>query len=184
MNRRERRRLAKLEKPTARRRAAGDDIDALLTEAVDHQMAGNAGEATKICRSILDTTPDHAVACDMLGVLLAQSGQPEEAVDYLAKAAELEADDPRYHNNLANVMSMLERYEESAASFRSSLDLRPDSAPTCNSYGAVLKQLGRLDEAEAQYRRAIELDPDFTVAHDNLATVLSDQGRTEETAES
>ena len=180
MNRRERRRQAKL---SAKRSPTGV-VDARFQAAQALQAAGRLGEAEALCRGIIADHPDHADAYGLLGVVLALGGGNTEAAAALERAIVLAPAVAAYHNNLGNVLSSLGHGAKAVAAYRSALALRPDDAQALNNLGTVLKAMGRLADARDAYERALTLRPDYAEAHSNYGNVLLDLGRVQEAAES
>jgi tetratricopeptide (TPR) repeat protein len=80
------------------------------------------------------------------------------------------------HNNYANVLSDLGKFDQAIEQFNKSLKLRPNSAPVHNNLGNTLCKLGRIDEAIEHCSKAVKLEPDFSEAHYNLAIALAEKG--------
>ena len=57
-----------------------------IAEAIAHHQAGRLAEAEALYRKVLATTPDHPSALHMLGVLAAQVGRNDVAVELISKA--------------------------------------------------------------------------------------------------
>jgi tetratricopeptide (TPR) repeat protein len=73
--------------------------------------------------------PDHAAeAHTTLGILLDQSGQPQEAGPHFYEAVRLRPESPEAHNNLGAFLARQGKREEAAAQFTLSLKLKPDYA--------------------------------------------------------
>ena len=54
--------------------------------AIQHHRAGRLQDADHICRQILQEAPKHANALHLLGVITAQSGNHQSAVEYISRA--------------------------------------------------------------------------------------------------
>ena len=186
MNRRERRRQAKLRgkrPPTG----APATLDGRFQAALAHQAAGRQGEAEALLRDIIASHPgdaDAANAYDLLGVVLALGGRNTDAAASLERAIALAPAVAATHNNLGNVLSALGLGEEAVAAYGRALALRPDDAQTLNNLGTVLKAAGRLADARDAYERALALRPDYAEAHRNYGNVLLDLGLIKDATES
>ncbi len=181
-NRRERRRLAKLQK--SRRSVAAPppaaDTEALFNDAVAHQNEGRLEEAEILYRQVLGRDSNHADSLDQLGVILARTNRSADGARLIAKAVDLAPGEASYHNNLGIVLFHLGRPGEALECYRKALAREPDNAQALNNIGAALKALHRPDEAAVQYQRALAVHPDFAEAHSNYGNVLMDLGRVED----
>jgi tetratricopeptide (TPR) repeat protein len=112
----------------------------------------------------------------------------EESAAKWRQVLELSPEDEAAHRNLATVLLMTGRREESAAHFqkaaelklRAALEADPTSARGFNDLGVLLVQTGRAEEAMTQFRKAAELKPDFAAALANLGDSLARLGRLDE----
>jgi protein O-GlcNAc transferase len=112
------------------------------------------------------------------------AGRLAEAERCYRDALRLQAEDPRAHHGLANLLGRLDRLEEAAAHYREALRLRPDWAVAHYNLGHLLNRLGRVEDAADGYRRALRLKPEFPEALNNLAHILNRRARYEEAAQS
>ncbi|MBM3547110.1 MAG: tetratricopeptide repeat protein [Alphaproteobacteria bacterium] len=172
MNRAERRRLEKLGRRTS-------PLD-LLNDAARFHRAGQLAEAESRYRAFLDSSPGHAQALHLLGLVCHQSGRNKEAAEFIAEAEKRAPGDPDAPYNLGNCLMAEARLDEAADAFRRSLALRPRHAETLNNLGTTLQRLSRLEEAIEAYRGALDVEPDRPDALSNMAHALLTLGRSEE----
>ena len=144
--------------------------------AVQHYQAGRLQAAEQICRQILAVQPNHADAIHLLGVIAAQVGKCELAVEYIGRAIGLQGSVASFHNNLGEAYRALRRIPEAVACYRRALELKPDFAAAHYNLDVALTEQGELDQAVACYRRALDLKPDYAEAHLNLGNALREQG--------
>jgi predicted O-linked N-acetylglucosamine transferase (SPINDLY family) len=116
----------------------------------------------------------------MLGVLLAQTGKPDEGLELVRAANHLNPAAPSCHANIGMILAGQGKLEEAITSFRQALSLRPDSPETLSNLANALGALGRKDEAIDAYRKSIALNPNFFQAHSNLGTALCAADRPDE----
>ncbi len=157
-------------------------IPEALAIALQQHQAGRLAVAEQIYRQILAADPDHADALHLLGVVAAQAGKNEAALQYIGRAIARKENVPVFHHNLGEAHRALGQLAEAVVCYRRALELKPDYAEAHSSLGNVLKDQGRLDEAIAQLRRALELKPDLAEAHNNLGVAFKEQGRLAEAA--
>ncbi len=159
---------------------ASIDLQRLFARATEHHRAGRLKEAEAEYRRVLAAEPGHADSLHFLGLIAAQLGHSDIAIELIGNAIRIQPFMPDYHNNLGLALSAADRLEEAAQRFRDAIRLQPDLAEARNNLGNALKDLGRHDEAERAYRASLRLKPDFAAAHNNLGVVLAAAERLEE----
>lgn len=151
-----------------------------LQKAVFLHQRGQFDQAGILYRQVLAAQPEHADALHMLGVLEAQGGNPQKAVDLIQRAIAVTPDNPLAHNNCGNALQDLGRSAEALASYDRALALKPDYAQALDSRGNVLRALGRFDEAVASYDRVLTLVGNDPSVLNNRGAALSSLRRYEE----
>jgi transposase-like protein len=134
-------------------------VERTLATALRLQQAGRLDEAERGYRLILSAYPLHAQAMHLLGMIAAQRGKSEEAVELIGASVALEPNVAEAHYNLAVALQGLRRTEAAVAAYRRSLQLKPDVAGTHLELSTALQELGFTDEARAEVERALALDP-------------------------
>ncbi|MCP5114767.1 MAG: tetratricopeptide repeat protein, partial [bacterium] len=115
------------------------------------------------------------------GLVLAQTGKPDQAIGHFQKIIEVDTSSPEVYNNLGRALARVGRVDEAIAQFQKVLELDPNSAEAHNSLGTALVWKRRPDEAIPHLERALELNPGLTEAHQNLGDILHYlKGRTPE----
>lgn len=150
---------------------------------IELQTAFHAREyagAYRLAFEIVKKHPDFQFAWKILGVVLAQLGNPAAAEEPMRKSILLDPKDAQAHTNLSNVLSELGRLHEAEACCRTAIRLNPKLALAHNNLGNVLSALDRFPEAESCFRAAIQIDRKFAEAHCNLGNALIKQGRLDE----
>ena len=149
--------------------------------ALAHHRAGRLLQAEAIYREILASEPDRVDCIQLLGVALLQAGQPDKALDVVARAVELQPGNSLHHGNMAGALRALGRRDEAIASYRRALQLKPDSLDVHNQLGVLLGECGDLTGAEAHYRLVLRHPAGVDLnaarahvdAHFNLANLLA-----------
>ncbi|MGO9112448.1 MAG: tetratricopeptide repeat protein [Thermoguttaceae bacterium] len=147
--------------------------------AIQHHQAGRLQAAEQIYRQILAVEPDQPDALHLLGVIAAQVGKHEVAVEYIGRAITLKGN-AFFHNNLGEAYRALRRISEAVACYHLALNLKPDFAEAHSNLGIALRDQGKLDEAITCWRRALELKPGFADVHNSLGNALKGQGKLDE----
>jgi len=137
--------------------------------------------AAELCRRALGIDPRHAPALHLLGLIAAESGRPERAVDLFGEAIALDADAPDCATALGEALLAVQRPVDALASFRRALQLEPTSAEAHDGIGSALRALGHPDAALACHDAATSLParrPELAFVH--RAAALMELGRLDE----
>lgn len=149
-----------------------------IDDAIRHHEAGRLGEAERLYRSMLDSEPRHPDALHLLGVLLTQVGEYDQAVEKIQAALDVNRDSAQFQSSLAQVYFRTGKFAEAIQALERVVALQPDSFQAFSDLGAALQESGALDRAIEAYRRSIELNPSLAIVHFNLGTALKQQGGT------
>jgi hypothetical protein len=147
-------------------------VDSALQSAIEHHQAGRLAEAETIYRQILLHQPNHADALHLLGVATLQFDRPDEALELISKAIEINPTAAEYQNNLGNVLVRMDRYDQAVGAFGRAVDLRPDYPKALSNLGNALRATGQHEAALAAFRRTLALSPGYSEGHWNLALSL------------
>ena len=117
----------------------------------------------------------------LLGDLLRNLGQPNEAIEVLQAFLYEKFDAPvkhrrdfaKVHNLLGMLLSSMGRMNEALNSYRISIEFDPESAEVHSNFGADLLNCGILDEAIAHLETAISLKPEMHGMLSNKLFALS-----------
>jgi predicted O-linked N-acetylglucosamine transferase (SPINDLY family) len=151
-----------------------------LEAGMSHHRAGRLAEADTIYHQILTLQPDHAGALHLSGLIAAQRGSDDEAIDLIGRAIRLKPDYAQAHSNLGNSLSRKGRLDEAISAYERAIKLKPDLAIAHCNLAAALKDRGQLDESIAASRRAIQLNPNSAEAYNNLGNAQSKKGEFEQ----
>ncbi len=144
-----------------------------------HQQ-GKLTDAERIYVEVLQQQPNHFDALHLLGVIAAQTKQPERGIELIKKAIGLNAKVAAAHNNLGNALRDLKRTEEALASYDRAIAIKPDDAEAYSNRGITLLELKRHEEALASFDKTIALKPDYAEAYNHRGNALRNLKRTEE----
>ena len=103
-----------------------------------------------------------------MGVLLALSGRPQDAVPYFTKVLELQPQNVDALTNLGMAFAMQGKLDDATTRFRQALALEPDHTGALYDLACTLDQQGKKDEAAAQYEALLRITPDDALARNAL----------------
>lgn len=162
-------------------------LQALYEEAVRNHRRGELTTAEQLYRELLSAAPASFAARHMLGVLKAQQGATEEALELLTMALAQKPDVPDALFNYGNVLKGAGRRDEALAAYDRALQARPDypaaraaRAELRNLRGNELREAGRPEEALASYEGALADVSAYPDALNNRAVAQWSMGRSDE----
>jgi predicted O-linked N-acetylglucosamine transferase (SPINDLY family) len=149
----------------------------VLSAALGHHQAGRLGEAEQLYRQVLALDSRHFDSLHLLGVIAAQRGRHDLAIEQIGAAIAINALAPEAHNNLGIALRRQGRLDEAMSSYERALALKPDFAAAYSNLGNVLSDRHRLDEAMRCFLRALALKPDDAETLTNLGVALQRQSK-------
>jgi predicted O-linked N-acetylglucosamine transferase (SPINDLY family) len=111
---------------------------------------------------LLARQPNHLIAINERGAVLAEMKQYAPAIAAFQNAISLNPSFADAHINLGNAFGALERDDDAAAAFSRGLALSPQSAPAWLGLGNVLRKRRAFDDALAAFDKALALQPDLS----------------------
>lgn len=147
---------------------------ALFEQGLAHHQAGRLAEAEQAYRQALKLNPRHADSLHLWGVIAAQGGHPDMAVERISKAIAINSRSDSYHCNLGLSLASLGRLDAAEAAYRRALSLNPRSHEAWNNLGLALREAGKLAEAVQCFRQAAEAAPQAPESLNNLGLTLMD----------
>jgi tetratricopeptide (TPR) repeat protein len=157
-------------------------IDSHLQHGKRLHGAGRLAEASAVYRQVLSAQPTHADTLHMMGVLLLQTGEPTQALEWIERAIGIRGTAPEFHVHHAHALLVLGRAAEAAEACRIALRLRRGNAEAHQTLGHALSDAGDYAGALAAYESAARLKPDLPDLLNNLGTALHHANRLEEAA--
>jgi tetratricopeptide (TPR) repeat protein len=160
------------------------ESDDALLNAVGFHQGGNLAEAWRLYQQILAREPGHAPTLNCAGLLLRQTGQFEQALDYLRRAIAGRATEAAYHANLGEAYRGLGKLHQGIDCYLEAVRLAPQEFATHFYLATLYEQAQMPAEAAASFQRALDLRPDVAAAHHGLGRVHRAAGRLAEAAAS
>jgi tetratricopeptide (TPR) repeat protein/SAM-dependent methyltransferase len=186
VNRKERRAARKQGKGgfgPAQRAGAGAVSADLFASALAQYRAGRLDETERLCRDVLMFDRGHFDALHLLGIVAAQVGNLDAAIDLFDRALGVNERHPECHFNMAHVLRACGRHRDAIHHLTQATVLRRDYAAAHIALADMLAAQNELDEARARYEGILAVDPHLVDAHHGLAHVAMRQGRLDEAAE-
>jgi len=162
------------------------ELDASLAEA--HSSLGMVSMlydwdwplAEREFRRSLELNPDYVQPRLWYSMLLTVLRRPDEAMEVLRRATEVEPLSLIVHQMVARVLLYAGRYEEALDRNRRLLEMDPSFHPGYDTLVRALLALGRLDEAEAAAREGVTRSGGWSLLLSALGNVLARRGKREE----
>jgi tetratricopeptide (TPR) repeat protein len=127
--------------------------------------------------------PGNAGAWNNLGIILAERGDQEGAVDDYRRALGAAPTYAYAHYNLGNSLQATGHVAEAVEEYHAALRFRPRDASIHFNLGNALGREGKVPEAAAEFREALEIDPARADAWYNLADAVLQAGDTAQSAD-
>jgi protein O-GlcNAc transferase len=143
----------------------------LLSLAIGDHQAGRLVQAAAGYRQVLLTSPNHAEALRLLGLIALQSGDLTNGVALIGRSVAANPANPWAHNSLGEAYRMRNERGLAADCFRRAISLKPDFIEAYNNLGQVHVADHRYAEAAAVYQKLLEHRPDDAGAHFELGTI-------------
>ncbi|MBF0164397.1 MAG: tetratricopeptide repeat protein [Magnetococcales bacterium] len=151
-----------------------------IHKALELHHANRLAEAEALYRQILRETPRHQDALNLLGYLLHQRGERDEAIVMIQKAIAIDPNQPLFHNNLGIVFQNHGQPEAALAAYAKALKLDPNYQAAMSNLGTLHQALGEYDAAIACQERALKIQPNFFEAYANMGNIRCEQKRYDE----
>jgi len=153
-----------------------DGRAALVTALFTHSFAlyreGALAESERALGKLLELDPTHFDALHLCGVLAAQSGRPERAVELIRRALATNANVAAAHRHLGNSLRDLGRFEEAQASYTRAIELRADFKEAHVNRAMLQLTLCNATAALADFDRALALGANDAQVHTLRASAL------------
>jgi tetratricopeptide (TPR) repeat protein len=135
-------------------------------------------EAEIYIRQMLEISKPSGEFYNKIGVLYDEMNNPEKAVEYFRKAAELKPHHVIYLS-LAGNLKQLGKTGEVEEAYKKALEIKPDSIYVLKTYADFLRDEGRRQEALEMYKRAVAVEPTNAPVVYNLSVLYAKTGNLE-----
>jgi aspartate beta-hydroxylase len=142
----------------------------LAAQAQELLRQGRIPEAESAFSRLLDESPDHIEALNVVALAAMRGGQWQKALDLLQRASGADPRDALTQHHLGRAFEAAGDGAAALAAYEGAVRLRPDFAVARLHWAAALERAQRLDQAVVQYVRALDdaqqsgrwLNPDST----------------------
>lgn len=151
----------------------------LMQAALAFETVDGLEDAEKIYLKLLSRYPDHAPAWHARGLLALRLGRPQQATEFVAKAARLDETQGIYQRNLTELYRRQGLHSKAALAGRRACKLLPDDLDAHYNLGLAYTDARSFEEAAGCFRQALKLMPQHSLSWNNLGSVLEQQGHEE-----
>lgn len=144
-----------------------NQIHSLLQQAIDNFQQGNLSQTKLALNNILKIQPKNFQALLIMGVTLGVERHHAEAINFLLKAAKINAQDYFVNFNLAKALSETGDDFKSIKYHQLAINIDPHQPEAWLNFGKSLFQINRLNEALSHFDKAIQLNPKYPEAWSN-----------------
>ena len=149
-----------------------EDPNAIFQRAVSLHRSGDLPRAIGLYRFLTARFPKNAQTLFALGTAESQLGNHTEGITLLEESLRLLPANPKAHNNIANALICLNRFDEALARYVRATEADPNHAEAYFNQGSLLADLRRFPDALACLDKAVALRPDYAEARFMKAEVL------------
>ncbi len=138
---------------------AGPVLVAVILSGITYQRNKVWQSERRLWQDIVGKSPNLERPNNNYGNLLANSGEIEEGLKYLKRAAEINPNFTEAHSNMAAAYIRIENYENALYHCNRAIESNTKYAKAYINKGIVLNTMGRREESVESYRKAVELEP-------------------------
>ena len=153
-------------------KALPGSINLMYSRAMIHEALDNLAGLESDLRAILKIEPDNIAALNALGYTLAdQTDRYEEALALIARAYELNQDDPAIMDSMGWVQFRLGNFEQAEKYLRMAYEQFPD-AEIAAHLGEILWAMGDHSAARAIWTEAVKKAPDSQTLKETMERLV------------
>ena len=151
--------------------------------ARSHFAARRFNEADTICQQILHEHSNQPQTIGLSGLLAAQRGDSDRGIELLRQAIALAPTVASLHDDLAQLLARIGRYQEAIDEFETLSRLLPAAAHIQVNLATLFQRMGKFAQAAEAARRALAINPRNPEAHSALGNILFRQARFDDAAQ-
>jgi len=148
--------------------------------AIELHQSGDLNKAIDIYFDLLATDQLNPYLLFLIGSVYIELALFEEALIFLNRSIELNANNPISYYNLGLAYQSLQRFDEAISLYQLAIQIEPDYVEAHNNLGASFSIVKRFSEALACYDRALALSPADAEVYFNRGVSLVELRRFDE----
>ncbi|MDH4378412.1 MAG: tetratricopeptide repeat protein [Vampirovibrionales bacterium] len=149
-------------------------VDANVTLAKVYLDELNRKEdAREYAANAYQLAPNRSDVLTLVGRMLLEDGQAEEALPLLSKATRVDARNASAHTYLGKAHHALGNTQKALDALNTALWLQPHQAPVHDVLANIYKQQGNQAAAVSHWQQALEIKPEYTEASVGLAELYA-----------
>jgi tetratricopeptide (TPR) repeat protein len=157
-------------------------VESLYSQAFALRNQGDRQRAFLLCEEIIKVAPTQSDTLSLMGILLAESNRPFDALNFFGKALQVKKE-PSTFNNRGNLYQNLKQYELALEDYETALKLKPSFTEAYFNQGNCYKDLNQFTKAIESYKKALAANPKYYTAYTNMGLCLQNLQRFEEALE-
>ena len=161
-----------------------ESVAVVLKRALELYKAGKVRNAEALYKQVLEQDPRHFDALHYLGIIKAQAGHNEAALELVSAAVLSNPQSAEARVHLGHIQAALGEAEAALQSYDQALALVPRYPEAWYARGNLMQELKRHEEAVASYDRALAQMPGRPEVLANRGNALHDLKRYDEALES
>lgn len=120
--------------------------------------------------------PGNAEIQGNIAAMYEKMGDPDKALEYYTKAAELKPDFYEAWAAIGDIQGKKKQWAEAAAAMKKAVDLKSTDPVVVFNYGVFCQNAGDPDAAQAAYEKVIQIDPGRAMAYYQLGLLSAGKG--------
>ncbi|MDP2921389.1 MAG: tetratricopeptide repeat protein [Candidatus Omnitrophota bacterium] len=131
-------------------------------------------DPARLYKEVLKYSPNNTKARINLGMILAKSGDREEAIKRYNEVAKITPNDSGAHANLGSLYAEKKMNDKAMEEFKKAVELNPKDYVAHNNIGILYKMKGDIKKAMEEYTKALELNPSYPLTYNNIGNIYLD----------
>ena len=149
----------------------------LFQTAYQYQQSNQLQKALSLYEELLTNQPEHCEALHFAGLAYAELKDYDKAITYLTKALAHGSQDPRIHNNIANIYKSINKLEKALHHYQMAIKINPQYAQAHNNLANIYTSQNQFQKALTHYVKAVHAEPHSAPLHHNLGLLLLKKGQ-------
>ena len=148
----------------------------ILLGALTWHQTTEYRDLIRLYTATLEKNPGCWMAHYNLGIVLAEQGVIDQAIDHYQDAVTQRPSYAEAHYNLGRLLVEQGRIDDAVGHYEKAVEINPGDPEAQNNLGVTLFGIGRVGDAILHYQKALEIQPDYAEASCNLANALISTG--------